>query len=94
MKNKSIITIAVIVLIVVLAVITIISIRDKYRFHEEQYEEKVYYVKSGDTLWELAGEFCYEKDDIRVWIDKVTEYNGINCNLQVGQRIIVFVKKG
>lgn len=52
-----------------------------------------YTVQHGDSLWSLAANHVGTDKDIREWIHKVQEINGINVNekpLQPGQRIVIY----
>ncbi len=59
-----------------------------------QYEIRYdYVVKEGDTLWSIAESNVSEDEDIRDWIRKVQDINGININknpLHAGQNIVIY----
>lgn len=52
-----------------------------------------YTVKDGDTLWTIGKATIGDSEDIRDWVRKVQEINGININkktLQPGQSIVIY----
>lgn len=52
-----------------------------------------YTVKNGDTLWTIGKEAVGESEDIRDWVRKVQEINGININedpLHPGQTLVLY----
>ena len=52
-----------------------------------------YTVKEGDTLWDLGKENIGEEEDVRDWIRKVQDINGININeepLHAGQKLVIY----
>lgn len=58
--------------------------------HEIRYD---YTVKEGDTLWDLGKENIGEEEDVRDWIRKVQDINGININeepLYAGQKLVIY----
>lgn len=58
--------------------------------YEIRYE---YTVKSGDTLWTIGKANVGDNEDIRDWIRKVQEINGININkgpLHPGQTLVLY----
>lgn len=55
-----------------------------------EWREETYIVQSGDTLWEIADEFCPIDVDKREWIYEVQTINNIHGSaLYPGQRIRV-----
>lgn len=47
-------------------------------------------VAPGDKLWTICREYCPSNMDIRDYISRVEEYNGITADIYPGQRINVF----
>lgn len=82
----TLITIAIILAPIYLALFDI----SESSFCSEEWTEKVYCVESGDTLWDIAEDYCPENVDIRDYIDAVEERNGIDSMLYAGQELIIF----
>ena len=45
--------------------------------NESKTEKMIYVVRSGDTLWEIAEEYCPNDMDMRKYIHNITEDNGL-----------------
>jgi len=41
------------------------------------------YVKSGDSVWSIAGNYVTDRDDIRDLTQAIKELNGLNNNTQI-----------
>lgn len=48
-------------------------------------------VKEGDKLWNICEEYCPKDMDIREYISKIEALNGINADIQAGQKINVII---
>lgn len=47
-------------------------------------------VRSGDTLWSIAGQFVSEDEDIRSQISKIKRLNRLESStLQIGQQLLI-----
>lgn len=55
-----------------------------------EYQEEIYTVQAGDTLWSIAEEYADNSTDIRQYIHKIKTVNNIDSTLNVGQTIIIF----
>jgi hypothetical protein len=56
------------------------------------WQEDTYKVKSGDSLWEIAGEYCPDKVDRREWIEEVKTLNGMGDSMiHPGQKLTILV---
>lgn len=57
-----------------------------------EWQEWVYRVQEGDSLWSLSGVYCPGHVDRREWVEEVIELNDLpNGNIRPGQEIIVLV---
>lgn len=62
-----------------------------------EWQEEIYRVQSGDSLWTIANEYCPDGVDRREWIGKIRELNGLPDSLiYPGQAltVLVAVKEG
>lgn len=88
MKMKKILAMIILLLMAVCA--SGFAIGRSTKSYEPRYD---YTVKAGDTLWNIAENNVSENEDIRDWIAKVKEINGININeepLHAGQQIVIY----
>ncbi|WP_277287676.1 LysM peptidoglycan-binding domain-containing protein [Veillonella montpellierensis] len=85
---------ALIVVMLVLATIFTTGFGMGRRTATPKYETRYdYTVKNGDTLWTIGKEAVGESEDIRDWVRKVQEINGININkepLYPGQTLVLY----
>lgn len=80
--------------VMTLCIVTAIRNNEEAKFDSMDYRIETYYVKSGDTLWNLGQCYKDDSDDVRTWIDEVEELNGIKAsNLIVGDYIKLYVAK-
>jgi hypothetical protein len=49
-------------------------------------------VKEGDKLWHICADFCPKDMDIREYIGKIEALNGINADIQAGQKIKMIIE--
>ena len=55
-----------------------------------EWQEEVYSVKEGDSLWAVSGEYCPKGVDRREWVNEVQTLNGLaGSTIHAGQEIIV-----
>lgn len=55
------------------------------------YISEEYTVKSGDTLWSIAGEYADENQSLREYIYEIKKVNNMTSNnLEVGQNITIY----
>lgn len=60
-----------------------------------KWQEELYYVEAGDTLWSISHEYCPEGVDRGEWIAEVQAINNLpNSNIRAGDDIIVLVAIG
>jgi len=81
---------------VVLLVASFLALKWTFRPTMERFEwkEKSYKVQAGDSLWEIASDYCPEGVDRREWINEVKELNGIDdSTIHPGQKLTVLVAK-
>jgi hypothetical protein len=56
----------------------------------EEFEwNRIYQVRRGDTLWELAEEINSVKEDPRIIIAAIKKVNNIGSSLRINQKIII-----
>ena len=79
-----------------LFVAAIANVIDAHTLHEDKYEIKDYYVRAGDTLWNIASRYVANGDDVRVWILAVEKLNNIDNgnSLCAGTIIKIYAAKG
>lgn len=59
-----------------------------------EWNEEIYIVESGDTLWGIATKHCPKNVDYREWIKAVREINGLSdCKICRGDMLTVLVPK-
>lgn len=61
------------------------------------WQEGIYIVEGGDSLWELSGKYCPDTVDRREWIDEIQALNGLRSNtIYAGQELVILtpVKEG
>lgn len=55
-----------------------------------EWEEKIYRVGKGETLWAIAEEYCPSGVDRREWIEEIRVLNDLpNSTIYAGQFLIV-----
>lgn len=55
-----------------------------------EWQEEIYRVKSGDSLWKVSGLYCPDDVDRREWIAEVQELNDLEDSIiYPGQRLKV-----
>lgn len=83
--------IAVLILLVFLTVgFLALALSGSSTMKRVEWETEIYHVKSGDSLWEISGEYCPSNVDRRDWIAEVKEINGLtSSNIRAGQRLKV-----
>ena len=83
---------AIVLVILLIGFFLILYIAVQPSMNQIEWYEEIYIVKSGDTLWEIADEFCPEGVDKREWIYEVQTINNIHDSaIYPGQRIKVLV---
>lgn len=58
---------------------------------EREYSEETVTVRSGDTLWGIAGAYCPEDMDKREYIRAIEADNGCGADIMAGQILTVRV---
>lgn len=86
MKLK-IIGVTVYILLIVCSIIQIVQQKSTY---EENIVESIYVVSQGDTLWDIAKEYCPSNMDIRDYIYDIKERNDISGTIHNGQVLEVW----
>lgn len=70
--------------------ILLVSVSNYGKVYSKSYDRFItYYVKSGDTLWEIADSNNINNKDLRKLIYEIRELNDIDSNLFIGQEIII-----
>lgn len=78
-------------LVVLLAIIAVVG---SSPFDRDEWQEEIYVVKKGDSLWEIAGRYCPENVDRREWIHEIEDLNEMESSkIYPGQRLIVLAPK-
>ncbi len=55
-----------------------------------EWQEELYTVQRGDSLWAISGKYCPESVDRREWVDEIQVLNDIQgATIYPGQRLIV-----
>jgi nucleoid-associated protein YgaU len=54
-----------------------------------EWKQKTHVVQKGETLWDIAKKYCPNDVDIREWIYKIEEMNGIDGYIYPGDTLIV-----
>lgn len=55
-----------------------------------EWQEEIYRVKAGDSLWAISGDYCPDSVDRREWIEEIRALNGLdNSVVHPGQKLIV-----
>ena len=89
--------IAVLLLIVLItASFLVLNFVGRSTMDRVEWQEEVYRVQSGDSLWAISGDYCPDDVDRREWIAEIRELNGLNdSTIHPGQRLTVLaVKEG
>jgi Tfp pilus assembly protein FimV len=60
---------------------------------EREYAEDTVTVRSGDTLWSIASEYCPEGMDKRDYVQLLQSDNGCTADIRVGDVLTVRVYK-
>lgn len=88
-----------VVLLIILAVACVLVLN--YAFQPTmdgiEWQEEIYTVQSGDSLWTVASNYCPEGVDCREWIDEIQALNDLpDSMIHPGQTLIVLapVKEG
>lgn len=81
------------VLLIIVLWLTISLANSNAYFNTNTYD--TIYVKSGDTVWNIAAKYVTDKDDIRELIVAIRQANDLNNNAQIlpGQTLKVPVKR-
>lgn len=77
-------------MIVLFIGLTIYAVWTRLNETNVEYTEETYVVQTGDTLWDIAEEYCSEHQSINEYIYKVKQVNNISSDLKAGQTIIIF----
>lgn len=77
-------------MIIGIIILTIYTVRTRLNEMNVEYTEETYVVQTGDTLWDIAEEYCSEHQSINEYIYKVKQVNNISSDLKSGQTIIIF----
>ena len=57
-----------------------------------KYRQEVYYVSTGDTLWDIGQQYKASGDNIQEWISKVKGLNNMKqSDLVAGTKIVILV---
>ncbi len=55
-----------------------------------EWQEEIYRVQSGDSLWTVSHNYCPDSVDRREWIDQVQRLNGLTSGvIYAGQELTV-----
>ena len=74
--------------------LTLLVVFGSSPFDRDEWQEEIYIVKKGDSLWEIAGRYCPEDVDRREWIHEVEDLNEMESSkIYPGQRLIVLAPK-
>lgn len=86
----------VVTVLIVLAIISVLILNFACQTTMErvEWEEEVYRVQSGDTLWALSRDYCPENVDRREWIEEIQSLNGLTSSfIYPGQNLTVLAQK-
>lgn len=89
LENNTILTLILGALLVLVAVLVLNhafqSTLDRY-----EWEEEIYRVKAGDSLWVIAEQYCPADVDVREWIAEVRSLNDMSDSvIYAGQKLLV-----
>lgn len=88
------ITAVIIMIAFLIAAFTILVIAVQPTMNRIEWAEETYIVKSGDSLWTIADNYCPDIVDKREWIEEVKHLNKINdSTIHPGQRLTILVPK-
>lgn len=74
-------------LILTLVATTLICVGCAKHEPEHEWNEFTYLVEPGETLWEIAEEYCPENMDICEYLYEIEQLNDITSELSIGQEI-------
>jgi hypothetical protein len=76
--------------IIVIASVLILNHMFQSTMDGIEWEETIHRVKSGESLWSIAGEYCPDEVDRREWIAEIQSLNDLpDSNIRAGQKLIV-----
>ena len=75
-------------IVVTLIALTVLALRPSMA--SVKWEEEIYRVRSGDSLWSISGEYCPDSVDRQEWINKVRKMNDIDGSIiRPGQMLTI-----
>lgn len=83
---------AVIFLLLVLVVVSVLLLNHAFQptMDAIEWQEGTHQVQAGDSLWDIAGDYCPDGVDRREWVDEIQALNGLeNSDIHPGQEITV-----
>ena len=88
---------AVVATLLILGIVCVLALAWSFRPTMDGYEwqEEIYTVQQGDSLWSIAGEYCPAGVDRGEYIDEIQALNGLqNSLIFPGDDLIVLVAIG
>lgn len=73
--------------LVVILVLIFATLSVATRARGNDHKQGTYIVQPGDTIWDIAEQYCPSDMDIREWIYEVREINRIDCLIRPGQEL-------
>ena len=88
--NNSVTMMVILCLVLLVVSILVLNWAAGSTMDSVEWEKETYRVRSGDSLWEISGEYCPDSVDRREWINEVRDLNGLKGNtIRAGQRLTV-----
>ena len=89
-------TVAVALLLVVLVLVSILLLNHVFRSTMDavDWQEGIYRVERGDSLWSISGRYCPDSVDRREWIEEIQALNDLSDGtIRPGQKLIILTAK-
>jgi hypothetical protein len=82
-------TVAVLLVLVVVCVL-LLNLVFQSTMDTIEWQEEIYKVEAGDSLWKISYNYCPDTVDRREWVEEIAALNDLNgSTIHPGQKLIV-----